>query len=105
MHKLLDSYKSSQSLAISDCRALTAPLALFLRETSCLESQHSELSSLISLLNGLANGLVVFYKHVTCELIVFTLAIIFFKETFPGHSTNIPFAAGCPLGSPRLGAY
>lgn len=77
MYKLLDSNKSSQSLAINDCRALTAPQALFLRETPCLESQHSELSSLISLLNGLANGLVAFYKHLTCELIVFTLGYYF----------------------------
>lgn len=96
MYKLLDSNKSSQSLAISDCRALTAPQALFLRETSCLKSQHSELSSLISLLNELANGLVVFYKHLTCELIVFTFAIIF-KEACSGLSTNIPLAAGCPF--------
>lgn len=78
------------------CRALSAAQALFLRETSCLESQHTELSSLISLLNGLANGLVVFHKHLPCELIVFTLAIIF-KEACSGHSTNIPFAAGCPF--------
>lgn len=81
MHKLMYSNKSSQSLAINDCSALILPTehhkALCLRKPSCLESQQGKLSSLISLLTGLANRLTFFYKHLICELIVFTFGYYF----------------------------
>lgn len=79
---------------------------LFLRETPRLESQHSELSSLISLLNGLANGLTFFLQASSLWIDSVYPWLLFIRKPTLATVQTSPLLQAAPLSNSLThGAY